>query len=104
MKKYAFPILLALVATGALALTPAGGAQAQKGKWAPKHGFWVVTTQPGTPAVVRFYDLQQHLICEEKLDRERLDIRKRAVQKSLYHRLEAAVAAYRLRADSLVRK
>ena len=85
MKKYALLLLFTLVSTGVL--------WAQKGKWAPKDGFWVVTTQPGTPAIVRFYDLQQHLIYEEKLDRERLDIRKRKVQKALYQTLQAALAA-----------
>jgi hypothetical protein len=84
MKKYALLITLTLVSTGVL--------WAQKEKWAPTDGFWVVTTKPGTPAVVRFYDLQQHLIYEEKLNQERLDIKKRKVRKALYQTLETALA------------
>jgi hypothetical protein len=63
----------------------------------PDDGYWQVITDNGWPqtTTVQFYDLERHLIYEEKLVGVELDLQSRKTLRKLNRILQAALVAWR---------
>lgn len=75
-----------------LALT-AFSAEARRPAPAPVNGFWVIVTREDGPATttIKYFDLQQRLLAEEKIDGVRLDGRDRRTCRMLNKKLQMAL-------------
>lgn len=65
--------------------------------WVPEKGYWEVITQEThlRRATVRFYDLESHLLYEEKVQGMRIDLRNRKTCLRLNKILLTALAAWK---------
>jgi hypothetical protein len=91
MKKLlSLPIAVLLVASTAI-ITPA---MAQN--WVPRNGYWEVISTIAKPseATLRFYDLQGHMVAEERVTGMVLDLRKRRICRWLNKKLQTALAGW----------
>jgi hypothetical protein len=91
MKKLiTLPIAVLLVAAAAI-ITPS---MAQSG--VPQNGYWEVVSTIAKPgeAIVKFYDLQGHMIQQEQVTGMVLDLRKRKTCRWLNKQLQSALTAW----------
>jgi hypothetical protein len=74
----------------------AGGMKGLAAVPQPENGFWVIITNNSGPVntTVKFYDLQQHLIHEEKLEGVRLDANSKKTCRMLNKILQQSLVAW----------
>ena len=87
------PIAVLLVAAMAI-ITPS---MAQG--WVPQNGYWEVVSTVAKPAeaIVKFYDLQGHMIYSERVTGMVLDLHKRKTCRWLNKQLQRALIAWTAR-------
>ena len=64
--------------------------------WVPRNGYWEVISTIAKPseATLRFYDLQGHMVAEERVTGMVLDLRKRRICRWLNKKLRMALAGW----------
>src|SRR5579863_8078745 len=105
IQQYAIAMLVALTIFSVTAMgqetvgkehAPGIRAKQDRMDWIPDNGYWEVITKDSQPqtAIVRFYDLQRHLIHEEQVTGVVLDLHRRSTCRRLNRSLQIALAAW----------
>jgi hypothetical protein len=95
IKLYYIVMLVASTMVSAAAMAQNGSAGRDR-DWVPDNGYWEVITTEAQPrsAIVRFYDLNRHLIYEEQVEGIVLDLHRRSTCRRLNRSLQMALAAW----------
>jgi hypothetical protein len=64
--------------------------------WVPRNGYWEVISTIARPSesTLRFYDLQGHMVAEERVTGKILDLQKRRICRWLNKKLQTALTAW----------